>query len=168
MVEALGLTLKEFVFYLLNFIILIGILGKFLYRPFINMLETRRQTIKEAFDSAEATNKRADEKLAKYEKRIANVEEEGREIIREATDKAKAKAAGIIDEANAQADDIVKKARLEMEREKESALADMRDQISELALMMAERIMEKEIEVNGQEQILDQVMEEVGTSKWQN
>lgn len=168
MLDALGITLIEFVYYLINFILLIWILGHFLYKPFLNTLETRRRTIKEAFDSAEATNKRADEKLAKYEKQIANVEEEGREIIREASEQAKAKAAGIIDDANEQASEIVRKARIEMEREKESALADMRDQISDLALMMAEKIMEREIEVNGQEEILDQVMEEVGTSKWQN
>lgn len=168
MVEALGISLIEFVFYLINFLILVGVLGKFLYRPFINMLDTRRQTIKDAFDSAEATNRKADEKLANYEKRIANVESEGRDIIKEATDQARLKAASIIEEANKQADDIVQKARVEIEQEKESALADVRDQISELALMMAEKIMEKDIEVNGQEQILDQVMEEVGTAKWQN
>lgn len=168
MVEALGISLIEFVFYLINFIILVGVLGKFLYRPFINMLDMRRQTIKDAFDSAEATNRKADEKLANYEKRIANVEAEGRDIIKEATDQARLRAASIIEEANKQADDIVQKARVEIEQEKESALADVRDQISELALMMAEKIMEKEIEVNGQEQILDQVMEEVGTAKWQN
>ena len=168
MVEALGISLIEFVFYLINFIILVGVLGKFLYRPFINMLDMRRQTIKDAFDSAEATNRKADEKLANYEKRIANVESEGRDIIKEATDQARLRAASIIEEANKQADDIVQKARVEIEQEKESALADVRDQISELALMMAEKIMEKDIEVNGQEQILDQVMEEVGTTKWQN
>ena len=39
MVEALGISLIEFVFYLINFIILVGVLGKFLYRPFINMLD---------------------------------------------------------------------------------------------------------------------------------
>ena len=168
MVEALGISLIEFVFYLINFIILVGVLGKFLYRPFINMLDMRRQTIKDAFDSAEATNRKADEKLANYEKRIANVEAEGRDIIKEATDQARLRAASIIEEANKQADDIVQKARVEIEQEKESALVDVRDQISELALMMAEKIMEKDIEVNGQEQILDQVMEEVGTTKWQN
>ena len=168
MVEALGISLIEFVFYLINFIILVGVLGKFLYRPFINMLDMRRQTIKDAFDSAEATNRKADEKLANYEKRIVNVEAEGRDIIKEATDQARLRAASIIEEANKQADDIVQKARVEIEQEKESALADVRDQISELALMMAEKIMEKDIEVNGQEQILDQVMEEVGTTKWQN
>ena len=96
------------------------------------------------------------------------MEAEGRDIIKEATDQARLRAASIIEEANKQADDIVQKARVEIEQEKESALADVRDQISELALMMAEKIMEKDIEVNGQEQILDQVMEEVGTTKWQN
>ncbi len=168
MVEALGLSLHEFIFYLINFLILVGLLGKFLYKPFLNMLDKRKQNIKAAFDSADETNRLAEEKLADYEARIADVESESREIIRQATEQAKAQADGIIDGAHKEAADIVQKAREEIKLEKESALADMRGQISELALMMAEKIMEKDIEVNGQEQLLDQVIEEVGTSKWQN
>ena len=80
MVEALGINLQEFIFYLINFLILVGILTKFLYRPFLNVLATRKQSIKDALDNAELTNRRADEKMENYSKRIARVEEESREI----------------------------------------------------------------------------------------
>ena len=63
MVEALGINLQEFIFYLINFLILVGILTKFLYRPFLNVLATRKQSIKDALDNAELTNRRADGKL---------------------------------------------------------------------------------------------------------
>ena len=39
MVEALGISLTEFIFYLINFLILVGALAKFLYKPFIEMME---------------------------------------------------------------------------------------------------------------------------------
>ncbi|MFR9143671.1 MAG: ATP synthase F0 subunit B, partial [Lentihominibacter sp.] len=100
MVEALGISLKEFIFYLINFLILVGILTKFLYRPFLDMLAKRKQSIKDALDNAELTNRRADEKMENYDRRIAKVEEEGREIIRNAKIKADAQARDIIDEAN--------------------------------------------------------------------
>ena len=64
MVEALGISLKEFIFYLINFLILMGVLTRFLYKPFLNMLAARKQSIKDALDNAELTNRRADEHMA--------------------------------------------------------------------------------------------------------
>ena len=66
MVEALGISLKEFIFYLINFLILMGVLTRFLYKPFLNMLATRKQSIKDALDNAELINRRADEKMEQY------------------------------------------------------------------------------------------------------
>ena len=168
MVEALGISLKDFIFYLINFLILVAVLGKFLYKPFVNALKDRKLTIKAALENAEMTNRKADEKMASYEKRIAKVESEGKEIIRAARLRAENQANAIIGEANEKADELLEQARQEIEREKEKALADVREQIGTLAIMAAERIMEKEIEVNGQDQIIDKVIEEAGAGKWQS
>lgn len=168
MVEALGISLKEFIFYMINFLILVGVLGKFLYKPFLNMLDMRRKSIQDALDNAEATNKRADAKMANYDRKIAGLEEQGREIIKEAKLKADNQAAEIIAEANKQASRIMNQAQREIEREREKAVTEMKQQVALLALMAAEKIMEKEIKVSGQEQIIEQVLEEAGASKWQN
>ena len=64
MIEALGISLTEFVFYMINFLILVGVLTKFLYKPFLGVLEERKRKIQDAFDSAEMTNRRADAKMA--------------------------------------------------------------------------------------------------------
>lgn len=168
MVEALGISLKEFIFYLINFLILTGVLTKFLYKPFLNVLETRKNSIRDALDNAETTNRRADVKMANYEKKIAKLEEEGREIIKEAKLKAESQANDIIEEANQQASRILTQAQKEIERERIQAVAEMKQQLGALALMAAEKIMEKEIQVNGQDQIIEKVLEEAGASKWQN
>ena len=110
MVEALGISLKEFIFYLINFLILMGVLTRFLYKPFLNMLAARKQSIKDALDNAELTNRRADEKMEQYSKRISKVEEESREIIRTAKIKADAQARDIIEDARKEAGDIIAKA----------------------------------------------------------
>ena len=134
MVEALGMSLKEFIFYLVNFLILVGVLGKFLYKPFLNLMETRKQSIVDALDNAEAVNRRADEKMANYDRKIAKLEAEGREIIKEAKIRAEEQANEIIEQAN----------------------------------QRASQIMERDVEVNGQDQIIEQVLEEAGASEWQN
>ena len=43
MIEALGISLKEFIFYMINFLILVGVLTKFLYKPFLGVLEERKR-----------------------------------------------------------------------------------------------------------------------------
>ena len=60
MVEALGISLKDFIFYLINFLILVAVLGKFLYKPFVNALKDRKLTIKAALENAEMINRKAD------------------------------------------------------------------------------------------------------------
>lgn len=168
MVEALGISLTEFIFYLINFLILVGVLGKFLYKPFLEFMENRSQSIKDALDNAEMTNRRADEKMHNYNKRIAGVEEEGREIIREAKQRADAQAADIVAEAQQKASDIIAKAERTIEREKEKAMEDMRQEIAVLAMMAAEKIVEQEIQRVGQEAIIDEVIKQARSTGWQN
>ena len=168
MVQALGMSLTEFIFYLVNFLILVGVLGKFLYKPFLNLMETRKQSIVDALDNAEAVNRRADEKMANYDRKIAKLEAEGREIIKEAKIKAEEQANEIIEQANEDASQIMNRAEKEIEREREKAVLEMREQIAVLSLMAAEKIMERDVEVNGQDQIIEQVLEEAGASEWQN
>lgn len=168
MVEALGIDLKEIIFAVINFLILVGILAKFLYNPFLEMLENRKQAIKDSFDHAADTNRRADEKMDEYNKRIANVEREGKEIIKNAKIRAEAQATGIIEEANARAAEIKQQAEKDVEYQKVRALAEMKAQIAGIALLAAEKILEKDLEIEGQEHLIDNIIEQVGATKWQN
>ena len=168
MVEALGISLTEFIFYLINFLILIGCLTKFLYKPFLNVLNTRKQSIQDALENAELTNRRADEKMHNYNKRIARVEEEGREIIREAKAKADEQAKQIIENAHTQAEEIMQKAERNIERERERVMEEMRGEIAALALLAAEKIVEHEIQRVGQEAIVEEVIRQARSTGWQN
>ena len=168
MVEAWGISLKEFIFYLINFLILMGVLTRFLYKPFLNMLAARKQSIKDALDNAELTNRRADEKMEQYSKRISKVEEESREIIRTAKIKADAQARDIIEDARKEAGDIIAKAEKTIEKEKEKAMEDMKQEIAVLAVMAAEKIVEREIQRAGQEAIVEEVIRQARSTGWRN
>ena len=168
MVEALGISLKEFIFYLINFLILMGVLTRFLYKPFLNMLATRKQFIKDALDNAELINRRADEKMEQYSKRISKVEEESREIIRTAKIQADAQARDIIEDARKEAGDIIAKAEKTIEKEKEKAMEEMKQEIAVLAVMAAEKIVEREIQRAGQEAIVEEVIRQARSTGWRN
>ena len=168
MVEALGISLKEFIFYLINFLILMGVLTRFLYKPFLNMLAARKQSIKDALDNAELTNRRADEKMEQYSKRISKVEDESREIIRTAKIKADAQARDIIEDARKEAGDIIAKAEKTIEKEKEKAMEEMKQEIAVLAVMAAEKIVDREIQRAGQEAIVEEVIRQARSTGWRN
>ena len=74
----------------------------------------------------------------------------------------------IVEEAKAEAARIKLQAEKEAVREKEKALREVREQIGQLAILAAEQILEKEVSAEGQEDIIDRVLEKAGTSQWQN
>ena len=149
-------------------IVLFLVLKKFFFEKVKNFMETRSNSIQDAFDSAEAVNRRADEKMQNYTKRIANVEAEGREIIRDAKIKADAQAREIIEDANKQATEIMNKAEKNIEREKQKAMEEMRKEVAALAMLAAERIVEREIQNIGQDEIVDEVINKARSTGWQN
>ena len=149
-------------------IVLFLVLKKFFFEKVKNFMETRSNSIQDAFDSAEAVNRRADEKMQNYTKRIANVEAEGREIIRDAKIKADAQAREIIEDANKQATEIMNKAEKNIERERQKAMEEMRKEVAALAMLAAERIVEREIQNIGQDEIVDEVINKARSTGWQN
>lgn len=149
-------------------IVLFLVLKKFFFEKVKNFMETRSNSIQDAFDSAEAVNRRADEKMQNYTKRIANVEAEGREIIRDAKIKADAQAREIIEDANKQATEIMNKAERNIEREEQKAMEEMRKEVAALAMLAAERIVEREIQNIGQDEIVDEVINKARSTGWQN
>ena len=106
----------------LNLLILYIILKKYFWEKIRKFMQDRQDAIQDAFDSAEAMNRRADEKMRNYSARIAGVEEEGREIIRDAKQQADAQAQEILAEARAQASEIITKAEKTIEHEKAKAM----------------------------------------------
>jgi F-type H+-transporting ATPase subunit b len=149
-------------------IVLFLVLKKFFFEKVKNFMEARSNSIQDAFDSAEAINRKADEKMENYNRRISNVEAEGREIIREAKVKADAQARDIIEDANKQASDMITKAERAIEREKEKAMEEMRQEIATMAILAAQKIVEREIATTGQEAIVDEIIKQARSTGWQN
>ncbi|MDD6540082.1 MAG: F0F1 ATP synthase subunit B [Firmicutes bacterium] len=158
----------SFLMILINVAILYFILKHFFWEKVRTFMLDRQAAVQDAFDSAEAINRRADEKMQNYSRRIANVEEESREIIRNAKARAEAQAKDIVENAHKEASDIIAKAERTIEIEREKATAEMRQEIAALAIMAAEQIVEKEISSTGQEAIVDDVINKARSTGWQN
>lgn len=154
------------VFMWLTLLVLYLILKHFFFEKVHNFMEARENKVRDAFENAEKTNKLADEKLEDYEKKIAEIEGEGREIIKNAKIKADSQAKDIVEEANMKASTMIKQAEQEVQRLQIRAMSDMKSQIATMAILAAEKIIEKRLDVSGQDELITKIIEEAGRSEW--
>lgn len=151
-----------------NFLVLFLILRKILFKPVSTFMEKRREGIAGAIRDAEQKNLEADALKAEYEKKIDEIKDEAREIIREAKIKAEEQYRSILAEAHEKSALLLKNTEAEIEREKAKALMDLKDQISALAIFAAEKILEKKLNGTEHDEMVGRIIEEVGNAQWQN
>ena len=154
---------------LITVLFLFLILRKLFFERVHNFIISRENAVKDVFDGAEAANRKAEERLDQYNKQIAQIEGEGREIIQKAKAKADAQAKNILDEASQKANNLLVQAEKEIVRQQNKAITEMKQEVSALALLVAEKILEKNLQDSGDhDEFIDKILEEAGTSGWQN
>ncbi|HZK02191.1 MAG TPA: F0F1 ATP synthase subunit B [Anaerovoracaceae bacterium] len=156
------------IFIWLTVLVLYLVMKHFFFEKIHNFMEKRTNQIKEAFENAEQTNQAASEKMLDYQRKIDDIEAEARDIVREAKLRADVQAKSIIDDANQKAAERLQQAEKEIESEKLRAIGEMREQIAALAILAAQKVLEQQLAVSGQDELIDQIIREVEGSTWQN
>lgn len=152
----------------LTILVLYLVMKHFFFEKIHNFMQERSNRIKRSFDEAEELNLKAEETLSTYNKKIEDIEAEGREIIKKAKLQADIQAKNIIREANERASEIIKQAEMDIEKEKLQAISEMRSQIASLAVLAAEKLLEQQLETYGQDELIDRIIKEAGSSAWRN
>ena len=147
-------------------LVLFLILKKFFFEKVHNFMEERENEVRTQFETAEENNRLAEQKLMDYEERIKNYQSEGREIIKAAKDDAKVQAQSILDDAKEKARVAIEKSEAEIERQKNNARRELKDEIGSLAVMAAERIIEKELSDRNQSEIVGKIIREAEEGRW--
>ncbi|MEI7595298.1 MAG: F0F1 ATP synthase subunit B [Bacteroidota bacterium] len=129
----------------LSFSILLFILGKFAWKPILTMLKEREQSIEDALNAAEKAKEEMRNLQTNNEMLLKKTREERDEILKEAR---KAKDA-IVDDAKVKATEeaniIVERARETIMNEKMAAITDLKNQIAQLSVDIAEKIIKEEL-----------------------
>ena len=107
---------------IINFLVLVVILNKFLYKPITNILDERKKEVMRNLDSAEAAKKEAEKAKEEYLKQLENARKEANEIISKATKLGEETKNEIISEARNEAAKISAKAQEEIRLEKAKPL----------------------------------------------
>ncbi len=149
-------------------LVLYLILRKFLYKPVSNFLNARKDRIQGDLDGAKVLKEEAIQLKQDYEGRINQAKLESQQIIENARKRGEEVREDIVAEAKLEAEAIINKARKEIDREKEIALQDIKSQAGEMAILIASRIMEEQINMDTQKNLINKFIDEVGKSKWQS
>ena len=97
-------------------------------------------------------------KLDEYNEILAGAEKEKRAIIAGAMESAKVQADSVLDEARKEAADIREKSRIQIEREKAAARKEIHNEASELAVQVAEKILENKLDADAQASVIDEII----------
>lgn len=151
-----------------NTLILFLLLKRFLFQPVKAIIDKRQQEIKDAFDEADAMKTNAVAMEKEYTEKLASAKTEAAEIVREASRRAESRSEEIIGEAKQEAGRMMEKAHIEIEREKQKAMNDIKDDITDIATMIASKVIEKDVNSKDHEQLIHRFIDNVGDTSWQN
>ena len=151
------------VFTLINTLIIFLLYRFLLHNKVMAILDQRQQAINADFEAADSAKKQAEETKAEYTEKLKASKEEAEQIVAAATKRAADKEAEIIAEANASAARMKQQAQESIEQEKRRALNEVKDQISEVVVLAASKVCEKEISEKDNAGLIEGFLSSVST-----
>jgi len=146
----------------INFAILLAVLYKFLYKPLLGALNARDEQIEGALKKAAADRAEAERLRAELEAKLADAQREAQNIISTANKTAAAAREQIETEARNRAAEMLENATKTIEREKVKALAELREEVANLAIMVAGKVIDKNLDNAEQRRLAESFVAEVG------
>lgn len=147
---------------ILAFAILFWVLKKYAYGPLIGVMEKRQQQIKAQIADAEKDRKEAEELLKEQNDALRQARLEAHELIENSKASSERQAKDIIETARNEAERLKNQAVQEIKLEKEKAVIELREQVGALSVLIAAKMIEKEIDQKTQSKLIDDIMKQVG------
>lgn len=160
--EFLNIDLYTALFTLANTIALFLILKKFLWKPVLKMIDDRQKEIDTMYTDAENAKADALAMEQEYTQKLSQATETGERLVKEAQLRGQSREEEIIRQANAEADAIRKKAAADIDREKKKAINDAKNEISDIALAIAGKVVEKDLSEKDHEDLVDRFIADLG------
>ncbi len=152
----------------INIFILFFALSYLLFNPVRDVLEKRRQKIAGELAEAAEDKQTAAALKSEYEAKLRDVNREAEDILEAARKKGKKREAEIVDEAKAEAARIIERANREIELEKKKAVDDMKQEVIDIAALMAQKVVGSSMNISVQDALIEETLKEMGESTWQS
>ena len=160
--EFLNINFFTALFTFLNFLAVFFVLKHFLFKPVMKLIQDRQDEIDGMYADADKAKETAENLQAEYEQKLSVATETSERIVREAVARGQSKEDEIIRQANAEASAIMDKAAADIAQEKKKAINDAKDEISDMAMAIAEKVVGRELNTQDQDKLFDEFLEELG------
>lgn len=150
---------------IINFLILLAILSKVAYKPLMKALADRQAKIAESLETAEREKASAEELKREYQAQLSAARTQAQEIVDKAVKLAEQTKEEILEEARAENARLLKTAQEEIARERERALAEMRNEVVALSVLAAEKVIARNLDAETNGKLVTEFIEKLGKEK---
>jgi F-type H+-transporting ATPase subunit b len=147
---------------IVSFLILYWLLDRYAFSKLFGIMEKRREIVMTELKSAEENRKSSEALIAEQKKELEATRKEAYEIMERAKQTANRQTEESLAQARAEAARIKDEALRDIESEKNKAIAALRSQVSAMSVMIASKIIEKQVDEKSQQALIDQYLKEVG------
>ncbi len=158
--DALGISLANFVVQMGAFVLFVLIFWKYALGPIVRMLEARQATIRESVEEAERVRREMAAAEARNEEILLEARREAQQILANAREQAVQNVARSREQAQRQSDEIVAQAQSVIQAEVTQARLDLRREVADLAVEAASRIVRANLDRDAQARLIEETLAE--------
>ena len=151
-----------FIAQICNLFIQMYLIKRFLFKPINEVLQKRRELADQEIREAREAKEEADGLKTQYESGIAKAREEAARIMQDAQREAQGRADDLVHEAQAKAAGIKAQAEADIAQERKKAINEVKNEIGGLAMDIAGKVVEKEIDEADHKRLIDDFIKNVG------
>lgn len=158
----MALNWESSVIAIIAFGILYWALNKYAFGPLFGIMEKRRQMVLEQMDSAQKNRAEADQYIEEQKQALQEARKEAFSIIEQAKQTSTRQAEDIVKTAQEESMRLKDAAIRDIEAEKNKAIASLKAQVSGLSVLIASKIIEKQVDEKAQQELVEHYLTEVG------
>ncbi|WP_456273059.1 F0F1 ATP synthase subunit B [Bacillus sp. AK031] len=162
---AAGFNGGDILFQLAMFIILLALLKKFAWGPLMGIMKEREDHIASEINAAESSRTEANNLLEEQRQLLKEARQEAQNMIENSKKQGDQQREEIIATARAEGERMKEAAKREIETQKEQAVTALREQVSSLSVLIASKVIEKELSVEDQQKLINDYIQEAGEER---
>ena len=166
--DGLGINLPTLITQFVNFGLLLALLWIFLHKPLQRVLDERRRRIEAGLKASETAQVEAEAARVQSEAQIQTGREEGQQLVTQAQEIAERIQRDALTSAQTQADVLLERARQEIQRERDVAIAQLRSEFADLTINAAERVIGQAVDADAHARLIDEVLSDSSFGGRQN
>jgi F-type H+-transporting ATPase subunit b len=160
--ELLSLNPGMFIWSVITFIAVVIVLRAVAWKPILEVVETREKTIRDALQRAESARAEAEKLMAEQQRQLNAVQDEIKALREESKKAAEKTAQQIVSEAQNEAAKLLKRAKEDIEKERQAALASLRKEVADMVVDATAKLVGVVVDKSQHQKLIDEAISTVG------